>query len=217
MKLGKKLPGSMLALLLVLPAASGHASDTQGKYYWNFGKLRESIQTADHYMFQPDGMAPTVAPGATMLTREYRAGRITAHIMSAALEPSHAYSIWWVIFNNPQFCATPYECGSGDLGNDRVKPSVFWGGGLLADSDGYGSIDIEITRGKVSRELFGPMKDYGLRNIWNAEVHVVLRTHGEAGVAGTVAEQIGTANEACPPDGCANKFFSIHRSRTAAN
>ena len=57
------------------------------------------------------------------------------------------------------------------------------------------------------------MRNDGLQNTKKAEIHVVLRTHGPAGLAGTVADQIGTANEACPVAGCQNKFFSVHRAK----
>jgi len=88
---------------------------------------------------------------------------------------------------------------------------VMVSGGLLADGDGYGNTQIELRRGRTSRELFGPMLDTGLKNLRGAEIHLVLRTHGPAGMAGTVGKQIGTANEACPAGGCQNAFFSVHR------
>ena len=116
------------------------------------------------------------------------------------------------MFNKPQNCAIPYECGSGDLGTANVRGSVFWGGGILADDTGYGNTQIELRRGRTDRELFGPMTDFGLRNVKSAEIHVVLRSHGDIGIAGTVAEQMGTANVACPPGGCSNAFFSVHRA-----
>lgn len=176
----------------------------------NAGFVRESIQVADHYMFQAAGTPPTIAPGATILIRDFEAGIVTATVTSAALTPGYAYSIWWVVFNRPQFCAVPYECAVTDLGNDAIKPSVFWGGGLLADGDGYGNTQIELRRGRTDRELFGNTKNYGLRNLKKAEIHLVLRTHEDIGVAGTVATQIGTANQACPESGCKNVFFSVH-------
>ena len=90
---------------------------------------------------------------------------------------------------------------------------MFWGGGLLADGDGYGNTQIELRRGRTGRELFGPMRDDGLQRLRGAEIHLVLRTHGQVGVAGPVAAQIGTANEACPPGDCQNVFFSVHRAQ----
>lgn len=209
--------GIAVCLTLAIPTAALSDDDSNNRHFKHGGKLRESIQVADHFMFQPNGAPATIAPGATILIRDLKDRVITATVTSAALTPHYAYSIWWVVFNRPQFCAVPYECGSGDLGNDQVKGSVFWGGGLLADAGGYGNTQLELREGRVDRELFGPMNDHGLRNLKRAEVHLVLRTHEDAGVAGTVAKQIGTANEACPltdmgePD-CRNVFFSVHRA-----
>ena len=202
MKKTTKWLGTIMALTLTLPLTA----DAGGGY------VRESIQVADHFMFQPAGTPATIAPGATILVRDFRAGIITATVTSAALTPNNAYSIWWVVFNHPQYCATPYECAGSDLGNPAVRGSVFWGGGLLADGDGYGNTQIEMRRGKTKRELFGPMLDTGLQNIMFSEIHLVFRTHGDVGVAGTVADQVGTADEACPADGCRNVFFSVHRA-----
>jgi hypothetical protein len=192
-------------LLLTTPIAA-LAEDDKGKG----NTVRESIQVADHFMF---GAPPMLVQGATILVRDFAAKVVTATVTSAALEPHSAYSIWWVVFNRPQFCAIPYECGSGDLGNPAVMSSVFWGGGLLADGDGYGNTQIELRRGRTERELFGPMRNDGLQRLRSAEIHLVLRTHGPAGMAGSVAAQIGTANEACPPGGCQNVFFSVHRAK----
>lgn len=176
----------------------------------NGNQVRESIQVADHFMF---GDPPMLVQGATILVRDFAARVITATVTTAALEPHTAYSIWWVVFNRPDNCETPYECGSPDVGNPAVKGSVFWGGGLLADGDGYGNTQIELRRGRTERELFGPMRDDGLQRLRNAEIHLVIRSHGPVGLAGTVAAQIGSANEACPPGGCQNMFFSVHRAK----
>lgn len=196
-----RMLGTVVGLILAFPLAASAAN------------LKESIQVADHFMFQPAPALPTIAPGATILIRDLKNNVVTATLTSAALEAHTAYSIWWVVFNRPQHCATPWQCGSGDLGNAAVKPSVFWAGGLISDGDGYGNTQIELVKGTTERELFGPMKDDGLEDIVNAELHLVLRTHGPVGVAGPVADQIGSANVACPPGGCSNKFFSIHRAK----
>lgn len=200
MKTSMKRLGIIAGLALAVPLTA-NASHSH--------KVQESIQVADHYMFNPGG-DPIIAPGATILIRDFRAGIITATMTSAALTPDYAYSIWWVVFNRPQHCAVPKQCQISDLANDAVKPSVFWGGGLLADSDGYGTTQLELRRGRTDRELFANTKNYGLQNLKDAEIHLVLRTHEDIGMAGTVAKQIGTANEACPAAGCRNVFFSVH-------
>lgn len=171
---------------------------------------KESVQISDHHVFNSD----TMVDGATVLIRDAASNQINASIMSRALEPDTAYSIWWAVFNNPAFCIEPYKCALADLGangDPRVRPSVFWGGGFISDIYGLGQADIRLKPGRTSRELFAGTQNYGLQNLAGAEIHLVLRTHGTVGAAGPVSKQIGTALEACPSGGCANVFASIHR------
>ncbi len=203
MVLGGWLMGTALAF-----ACSPAIAD--GNHKGSF--VRETVQISDHQMFG-SGME---VDGATTLIRDYRNKVIRANVTTNALEPDFAYSIWWVVFNNPEYCATPYACASSDFeingGDPRIKVSVFYGGGMLADGGGSTNTVMTLVPGKTKRELFAQSRNWGLRNIRKAEIHVVLRSHGLAGIAGPVSKQIGTGNEACPESGCANKFFSIHLS-----
>lgn len=150
--------------------------------------------------------------GAVILTRDLQNWRLNADLTSTALVPGDAYSIWWVIFNFPRFCAEPYQCAGSDIaGSSRAWASAIWGGGFVADEFGDANTSLGLVRGKTRREVLSGT-NVGLINIRRAEVHIVLRTHGPAGIAGPVANQIGTANDACPMEGCANKFFSVHRA-----
>ena len=76
---------------------------------------------------------------------------------------------------------------------------------------GGAHLTISVGRGKNDREVFAG-GNYGLRAMSRAEVHLVIRSHGPAGVAGSLAMQIGTADESCPMSGCQNQFFSLHPS-----
>ena len=172
--------------------------------------VSESVEVSDHHVFNTSDRVD----GATVLVRDFEAGVVTASITSRALEPDTAYSIWWAIFNRPQFCKTPFACGVTDLevfgGDPRVRASVFWAGGFASDQFGFANSELRLRTGKTRRELFAKSLPWGLANIRNAEIHVVLRSHGPTGVAGTVAEQVGTATVACPEVGCFNAFASIH-------
>jgi hypothetical protein len=96
-------------------------------------------------------------------------------------------------------------CGLDDLppgtvppavGDLRVRASLLWGGGFVADSDGDGYAIARLERDAPPGEVrFGP----GLKNLKLAEIHIVLRSHGEA-LAGEVAEQIGTFDGGCTPE-----------------
>lgn len=179
---------------------------------WNKG-ARESVEISDHVIFG----TTDIVDGATVLIRDFKKKQVDATISTSALEPDYAYSIWWAVFNRPQYCATPYRCAGSDLevngGDPRIRASVFWAGGFVADDSGTANVSLSLNPGRTTRQLFGMTKDYGLRNLRKAEIHVVLRTHGIAGLAGPVSKQIGTADEACPEPDCANVFASFHPPR----
>lgn len=170
----------------------------------------EATSVSDHVIFNTD----QIVNGATILIRDGYSNSVSATISSNALESDTAYSIWWAIFNEPGFCAEPFACTVSDLevfgGDAQIKASVFWAGGFVSDQSGTANTALRLGLGTTSRERFAQTKDYGLQNLWGAEIHLVMRTHGPTGIAGSVAEQIGTANMACPPDGCQNVFASVH-------
>ncbi|MFK7894710.1 MAG: hypothetical protein AB8G23_02680 [Myxococcota bacterium] len=197
----------MTGIILLTGMASTSTAGSTETSYKNRHRETESVEVRDHFVFGVDERVD----GATVLVRDFRNRQIDATITSRALDADTSYSIWWAVFNRPEFCAEPYACQVSDLKGDwRIKPSVFWAGGFISDGEGYGNTAIRLVPGRTRRELFGNTKNYGLQNLKGAEIHVVLRTHGPAGLAGTVAEQVGTATEACPSDGCANVFVSIH-------
>ncbi|MEM9532604.1 MAG: hypothetical protein AAGA23_16930 [Pseudomonadota bacterium] len=216
----KSLKKLALASLTLTALASGTALAADEKRVWILPTApgpepaeMESVEVGAHAVFGTGDPAD----GATILVRDLVNRNVTAQIASSALEPNVAYSIWWVVFNYPEFCSAPYECTGGDLevngGDPDVKASVFWAGGILADGSGTGTTFLNLQPGATTRELFAMSEPYGLENVDEAELHLVLRSHGPSGVAGTLADQLRTANLACPEDGCSNRFFSIHRAR----
>ena len=180
--------------------------------------VRESIEISDHVIF---GSNEAVAGGTTLI-RNFRDCVFNVTVISNALEANWAYSIWIVVFNQPEHCIEPHACVTGDLeafgGDPRVKASVFWAGGFVADGTGWADTTLSILPGRTNRELFGNTRNYGLLNFGGAEIHIVLRSHGLAGSQGSVSSQIGTASSACPPPppddrGCVNEFASFHPPR----
>jgi hypothetical protein len=201
----------LILLLVGFLAATGALAEGAGKVHGRF--VQESVEISNHVVFN----TTDVVDGATILVRDFHNGVIHATVSTAALTPNWAYSIWWAVFNHPRFCTIPHQCAVADLeingGDPRVKASVFWGGGLIADASGVANTSLQLVTGRTDRELFANSKNYGLMNFAGAEIHLVLRSHGSAGVWGTIAQQVGTAGEACPTEGCMNTFASFHPSR----
>ena len=125
-------------------------------------------------------------------------------ISTTGLEPRHAYSVWWVIFNNPDACSD--ECGADDFPagvggaetgpeppDPAVEASVVWATGLIVSSEGAADFRARLEIGNPPGVVgFGP----GLVDPMNAEFHLIVRSHGRA-VLGQVAEQIGTTKGLC--------------------
>jgi hypothetical protein len=99
------------------------------------------------------------------------------------LEPGDVATIWWVIFNNPDVCTVPGECSSVEFTNPEVDASAFYAAGSVIGGSGTADFAASLPKGRTNIDLaheanqllFG---DAILKNPRNAEVHLVLRTHG---------------------------------------
>lgn len=206
----KNLLISSLGALLALNAggaanATDEAAPAQG---------RPVVTISNMHVF-PTG--PDVV-GASVLTR-YNTF-VEATVSTTGLSANAAYTWWWVVFNQPEFCVD--GCGLDDLpvgatptstGDSRVRASQLWGGGFVADGTGAAEVRALLERNKAPGEVrFGP----GLKRPRKAEIHIVLRTHGPA-VAGEVAEQIGSLNGGCTPEEIAAKMCPNANVQSAAH
>lgn len=170
-------------------------------------------QTASEvYRFSDGGPIP--GAGALLVAND---GGVTLRVNTVEVAPE-AHTVWWVVFNNPEFCQDPFaagmECGAGDLENAAVQASVLYAAGNVTGSSGRSSYGARLNVGDDSEALFGP----GLLRPRTAEIHVVIRTHGPA-IPGMVHEQISTFNGGCedgqPNEGlCDDVQFAVFPQRT---
>ncbi|MEN8789709.1 MAG: hypothetical protein ABF293_11520 [Flavobacteriaceae bacterium] len=131
---------------------------------------------------------------------------ITANFKATGLIPGHAYTVWWVIWNNPEEC----EGGVGACGSDAdfienadaIKIEIMYATGHVAGNSGTGNFGAHLNEnddsGSINDLQFLPAYG-GLLDSQKAEVHLVLRSHGPA-VPGIVNEQIGSYLGGCPTD-----------------
>lgn len=140
-----------------------------------------------------------------------RTGEQGAHftLHTSELPAGHTITIWWVIFNAPQNClhATPYSaCGPGDLppfgGDDSAETSVAHAAGHQIGGSGRGHHAGFLATGDDQDALWGP----GLTNPTGAEIHLVVRDHGEL-PPHQRAEGIHSFG---PCDPCVDLQFSVH-------
>lgn len=168
--------------------------------------------------------------GAWSTLRRYENG-LAMSLHTSDLVPGDTYTVWWVIFNEPQNCSDGI-CNEDDLFvldengaivmdefNQRVMDpealvapqiSIQYATGSLIDEDGSGDFAAAVGVGDVPGIVAGP----GLVNPDTAEVHVVVRTHGPK-VDALFTDQILTFGGGCEPADappCADIQFAVHQA-----
>ncbi len=130
---------------------------------------------------------------------------VFARYRSKELIPGHAYTLWWVIWNNPKKCLTPNGCGDPEdvdfLNPETGVDVLFAGSGRVIGSSGQGTFYGRLRAGDDSEsvyDLMGIPPAGGIQkgNTFNAEVHLVLRSHGPK-IPGMVYEQISSYVGGC--------------------
>ncbi len=136
------------------------------------------------------------------------------------LAPKEVYTLWLIIFQNPEFCSDG-DCGSDDItdangqlivnpdgtfGTPGVIVSSLWVSGTISDKNGNASLRINVEKDHAPGELlYGP----GLVDPFGSEVHFIARTHGEV-IPTMVDFQLSTLSGGCEVNACANQQFAIH-------
>ncbi len=164
--------------------------------------------------FLEDEVTPAAGDvvGTAELSRIAQGVNLTIH--TTMLTPGAAYTVWWIIFNNPSAC-DPAGCGLADLGTAAVEGSVMNATGRVADSLGDAWFSAFLPAGFIhtnpvdpdhQRQLFGP----GLQNVAGADIQIIVRCHGPS--TGSV-EQISTLDGDCvnagSPSGCFDAQFAV--------
>lgn len=159
-------------LLLIISSAAVFAQDGPRVF-----------QTAE---VQPAG---TSAEGAAWLKRSKN--KVEGRVMARVDKANTPYTIWWVVFNNPDACLA--ECGPADLqadGGAAADVAIFNASGAISaaagDAVGGGVINIDISM--IGREgagigsQMGPpvppfMRDLRKNNGLCAEIHLDINEH----------------------------------------
>lgn len=168
---GVVLKGAVIALVAVVSVASatialagGHKS--QSNVYW-FSDLSMVDDASAQLVRGPDG--------------------VSMHVTTTGLEAGSAYTVWWIVFNHPEFCDNPIEgltsCGEADLFSDDVGASVLYAAGHVVGASGQASFADGLKVGDLSGcqepfAGFGICRD-GLTNPSGAEIHLVIRSHDD--------------------------------------
>ena len=142
--------------------------------------------------------------GTTTLLRTNN--KISMTLRVGGLTPGNAYTIWWVVWNNPENCKTPFVCIESDFDNfESVGVDVLYAAGHIAGASGKGNFAGSLSEGDTSGSVF---TEIGVQDARTAEVHLVLRDHGTA-IPGEIPAQIGTFPGGCDTNVCSDLMFAI--------
>ena len=134
--------------------------------------------------------------GAATLTRTMESA--TARIYTTGLQKKAAYTIWWVVWNDPAQCSG--GCGEDDLG--ALGNSVFYAGGFVTGTDGTVNVSVHVDAGDLAGGI-DVLIDGGLEvgHGFLAEIHLIIRSHGNI-IKGMADAQVGTFFGACDINTC---------------
>lgn len=137
---------------------------------------------------------PALLAGGGTMTRTRQS--VSVNLAITGLDQNAAYTVWWIIFNDPTNCTDP--CNQDD---DR---NVLNATGFVTGDDGTANVTAHLAAGDAPDGQQVLRADSLLTNGLNrgaglkAEIHVVVRSHGGASV-GDGGEQISLVNGACNP------------------
>ncbi|HKO33859.1 MAG TPA: hypothetical protein VJY85_08950 [Candidatus Limnocylindria bacterium] len=149
-----------LAMTLVLATAGGVAA-------------RSDHQTSPVMWHPQTGLAGSVAASAQAdLVR--RPGGVSFRLQTEQLRPHHAYTVWFVVINNPSACAAHPCSGPDIILNSATDSQVTYGAGHISGASGRGSFAGSFRAGPIEGWLAGG----GLWDPMTAEIQLVLNDHG---------------------------------------
>jgi len=170
------------------------------------GSGSEHVTTNPAYWFWD---SDTVA-GSSKLVRSQKGVSFT--YKTSNLTPGHVVTVWVVVFNNPELCATT-PCTPADVGNPDnpgVQSDFLYGGGHIIGGSGRGNfgghLRVGDTSGSGLAEVGGTA--VGLLYPETAEIHLALHSHGPMVPGQILKEQLTTFLGGCEtflgPDGLAD-------------
>ncbi len=156
------------------------------------------------------GMSGAIANSSSVMIRN--ADGVAYSISTTGLLAGGAYTNWWVVFNEPQFCSPP-GCGADDFpqngGNPNVGASVLWATGRVVDANGQGNFSAHLAAGGVASApgevRFGP----ALLSP-RAEIHIIVRSHGPALSGANLIAQLTTVAGGCTINICQDQQVAQH-------
>jgi hypothetical protein len=148
---------------------------------------------------------------------------VSVRLSTSELEPGTAFTMWLVVFNKPENC----DVGAAGCDGDDVVPGtpamvdVINVGGSLVGGSGKATVAAHQQVGEAGYSVFQQLgaPSPGLVYARDAELHLVVRTHGPA-IPGLIYEMTHTFAAGCDgfppvlgtpgPNTCDDLQFAVH-------
>lgn len=157
---------ALVALAVSVPVVIGTTSSASSK------RLTQHAAVTWHAQSGKSGDVSNAAQATLVRTGD----GVRYRIDTTDLVPGNAYTVWFVVINDPGACdATP--CAAPQLiGDPSVDGQVTWGlDGEVARSTGHARFKSRVEAGPL---LDGWLQVQGLDDPMGAEIHLVLNDHG---------------------------------------
>lgn len=118
-------------------------------------------------------MSGPVSEGATA-TLVRRPNGVSFSVRTQELRPHHAYTVWFVVINNPSACASSPCSGPDILLNSETDSQVTYGAGHISGASGRAGFAGAFQAGAIE----GWLPDGGMWDPMSAEIQLVLNDHG---------------------------------------
>jgi hypothetical protein len=133
---------------------------------------------------------------------------ISFEITTEALLPSHAYTIWLAMINEPAACSAQ-PCSAADMiQNPATDSQVVFGAGAVADDEGKATFKGEQTTGPIPA---GWLPGGELKKPLTAQVLLVVNDHGPV-IEGYMPDMIETYRAGCADAGLPEVFPPIAKA-----
>ena len=137
--------------------------------------------------------------GQSMLHRSDNGLKATFKINADQTDADRVFTLWFIIFNSPEGCATS-PCTADDVFNPDADADFLYGGGTVTTQNKVefgGSVAAYDTSGSGMIEIGSPELALGLIDPHNAEVHLAIHSHGPGGSGTYLKEQISSFLGGC--------------------
>ncbi|HKJ16559.1 MAG TPA: hypothetical protein VJ984_04355 [Xanthomonadales bacterium] len=155
---------------------------------------QHSSKANAHYLWDPNAVV-----GQTTLDRSPEGLKASFKLNTNASYNGQVLTLWIVVFNTPQGCLTN-PCGAADLENPEAAGDFLYGGGTITNdnkAEFAGSLATGDSSGSGWIEFGFPEFALGLTDPENAEVHLLLHSHGPASSGTDLGDQISSYFGGC--------------------